>query len=78
MRCGKSEGRPLVENERRRTTGSVARSGDSVASLTKRGTTMARMLVIYKTPKDPAAFDKHNFEVHVPLAKKLRVCGNTR
>jgi len=32
---------------------------------------MARMLVIYKTPKDPAAFDKHYFEVHVPLAKKL-------
>jgi uncharacterized protein (TIGR02118 family) len=29
------------------------------------------MLVIYKTPKDPAAFDKHYFEVHVPLAKKL-------
>ena len=32
---------------------------------------MARMLVIYKTPKDPAAFDKHYFDVHVPLAKKL-------
>jgi len=29
------------------------------------------MVVIYKTPKDPAAFDKHYFEVHVPLAKKL-------
>src|SRR5215469_1482397 len=32
---------------------------------------MARMLVIYKTPQDTAAFDKHYFEVHVPLAKKL-------
>lgn len=32
---------------------------------------MARMLVIYKTPQDPAAFDKHYFEVHVPLAHKL-------
>jgi uncharacterized protein (TIGR02118 family) len=32
---------------------------------------MARIVVIYKTPKDPAAFDKHYFEVHVPLAKKL-------
>ena len=32
---------------------------------------MARMLVIYKTPKDPAAFDKHYFDVHVPMAKKL-------
>jgi uncharacterized protein (TIGR02118 family) len=32
---------------------------------------MARMVVIYKTPKDPAAFDKHYFEVHIPLAKQL-------
>lgn len=32
---------------------------------------MARMMVIYKTPKDPAAFDRHYVEVHVPLAKKL-------
>jgi uncharacterized protein (TIGR02118 family) len=29
------------------------------------------MVVIYKTPKDPATFDKHYFEVHVRLAKKL-------
>jgi uncharacterized protein (TIGR02118 family) len=33
--------------------------------------TMAKMLVIYKTPADPEAFDRHYFEVHVPLAKKL-------
>jgi uncharacterized protein (TIGR02118 family) len=32
---------------------------------------MARMVVIYKTPRDVAAFDKHYYEVHVPLAKKL-------
>jgi len=32
---------------------------------------MARMLVIYKTPQDTAAFDKHYFEVHIPLAKQL-------
>ncbi len=32
---------------------------------------MARMLVIYKTPEDKDAFDKHYFEVHIPLAKKL-------
>jgi uncharacterized protein (TIGR02118 family) len=32
---------------------------------------MAQMIVIYKTPKDVAAFDKHYFETHVPLAKKL-------
>jgi uncharacterized protein (TIGR02118 family) len=32
---------------------------------------MARMLVTFKTPADPAAFDKHYFKVHIPLAKKL-------
>ena len=32
---------------------------------------MARMLVIYKTPRDKEAFDKHYFAVHAPLAKKL-------
>jgi uncharacterized protein (TIGR02118 family) len=32
---------------------------------------MARMIAIYKTPKDTQAFDKHYFEVHIPLAKKL-------
>src|SRR6476646_7641093 len=32
---------------------------------------MARMIVIYRTPKDPAAFDAHYFDVHVPLAKRL-------
>jgi uncharacterized protein (TIGR02118 family) len=32
---------------------------------------MSRMVVIYKTPRDPKAFDKHYFDVHVPMAKKL-------
>jgi uncharacterized protein (TIGR02118 family) len=32
---------------------------------------MARMVVIYRMPKDPVAFDAHYFEVHVPLAKQL-------
>jgi len=32
---------------------------------------MARMVVIYKTPTDPGAFDAHYFSVHVPLVKKL-------
>lgn len=32
---------------------------------------MARLVVIYKTPKDTAAFDKYNFGTHVPLAKKI-------
>jgi len=29
------------------------------------------MVVIYKTPQDPKAFDQHYFSVHVPMAKKL-------
>ena len=32
---------------------------------------MARMVVIYKTPRDPEAFDRHYFGVHIPMAKKL-------
>ncbi len=32
---------------------------------------MAEILVIYKTPKDPAAFDRYYAETHIPLAKKL-------
>src|SRR5689334_12385430 len=30
-----------------------------------------RMIVIYRTPTDPAAFDKHYVDVHLPLAHKL-------
>ena len=32
---------------------------------------MARMVVIYKQPPNPRAFDEHYFGVHIPLAKKL-------
>jgi len=32
---------------------------------------MARLMVLYKTPKDTAAFDKYYFETHIPIAKKL-------
>lgn len=32
---------------------------------------MAKMTVIYKTPKNQEAFEKHYFEVHVPLSKQL-------
>ena len=32
---------------------------------------MARMVVIYRTPKDVEAFDRHYFQIHVPLAKKI-------
>jgi len=32
---------------------------------------MAKMLVVYKNPLNPEAFDRHYFEIHMPLAKKL-------
>lgn len=32
---------------------------------------MARMIVIYRTPKDVVAFDRHYFDIHVPLARKI-------
>ena len=32
---------------------------------------MARLLVMYKTPRDAATFDKHYAEKHIPLAKKI-------
>ena len=28
---------------------------------------MATLVVMYKTPKDPAAFDKYYVEKHIPL-----------
>jgi len=32
---------------------------------------MARIVVLYKTPKDPAAFDRYYFATHVPIAKRI-------
>jgi uncharacterized protein (TIGR02118 family) len=32
---------------------------------------MAQVVVMYKTPRDSAAFDKHYAEKHIPLAKKI-------
>jgi uncharacterized protein (TIGR02118 family) len=32
---------------------------------------MAGMVVIYKQPADVKAFEKHYFETHIPLARKL-------
>lgn len=32
---------------------------------------MARMLVVYRHPKDPVAFERHYFQTHIPLAKTL-------
>jgi uncharacterized protein (TIGR02118 family) len=31
----------------------------------------ARILVLYKQPADPAAFDKYYFETHIPMARKI-------
>ena len=31
---------------------------------------MAHIVVMYKTPKDAAEFDKHYAEPHIPIAKK--------
>ena len=32
---------------------------------------MAMMIVVYPMPADVAAFDRHYFDIHVPLARKL-------
>src|SRR6202012_3301571 len=32
---------------------------------------MAHVVVMYKTPKDAAAFDQHYATTHIPLAKKI-------
>jgi uncharacterized protein (TIGR02118 family) len=41
-------------------------------TLVKKGEgAMAELVVLYKTPKDKAAFVKHYFETHVPIAKKI-------
>ena len=32
---------------------------------------MARLVVLYKTPKSAEAFDKHYASTHIPLAKKV-------
>jgi uncharacterized protein (TIGR02118 family) len=32
---------------------------------------MANLVVLYKTPTDPAAFDKYYAETHIPIAKKI-------
>jgi len=32
---------------------------------------MVRLLVLYNTPENPEAFDRHYNEIHIPLAKRL-------
>jgi len=39
---------------------------------------LATLLVLYKTPKDPAAFDRHYAETHIALAKKMPGLKNYR
>lgn len=35
------------------------------------GETLHRLTIQYETPADPEAFDRHYFDVHVPLCKPL-------
>ena len=32
---------------------------------------MVKLVAVYRKPEDPAAFDKHYFETHAPLAMKM-------
>ena len=32
---------------------------------------MAKLIAIYRTPNDPAAFDRYYFQKHLPLAKTI-------
>jgi|ERR1051326_3180056 uncharacterized protein (TIGR02118 family) len=41
------------------------------AAINEGNVSMARLLAMYKTPRDTAAFDKHYFEKHIPLAKTI-------
>jgi uncharacterized protein (TIGR02118 family) len=46
-------------------------AGGTPVSAQAQGSGMARLAVLYKTPKDTAAFDRYYFETHVPIAKKI-------
>jgi uncharacterized protein (TIGR02118 family) len=43
----------------------------SIDTTRKGRSAMADLVVLYKMPTDPAAFDKYYYETHVPLAKKI-------
>ena len=32
---------------------------------------MTKLIALYKNPADPAAFDRHYFDVHIPLVRKF-------
>lgn len=34
---------------------------------------MAKVIAMYKTPADAAAFDRYDFGTHVPIAKRIPV-----
>jgi uncharacterized protein (TIGR02118 family) len=38
----------------------------------ERKTTMHKTTILFGYPKDPAAFDRHYHEVHLPLTEKLK------
>jgi len=46
-------------------------AGGTPVSAQAQGSGMARLTVLYKTPKDTAAFDRYYFETHIPIAKKI-------
>ncbi|WP_244672882.1 EthD family reductase [Mesorhizobium sp. 131-2-1] len=70
-RAGKQESADCRNPPSRNDIGAAACLAADRQHQQDRNKTMAKMLVIYKTPADPEAFDRHYFEVHVPLAKKL-------
>ncbi len=38
---------------------------------------MIRLQVLYHHPKDPVAFDRYYYQVHLPIAKKISGFNNT-
>jgi hypothetical protein len=60
-----------VLQENRRRDFSLRSGGNRFSALSPSEDQMAQLVVMYKTPQDAAAFDKHYFEKHVPLAKGM-------
>jgi hypothetical protein len=60
----------------------VIASGVSTALAQEKPTTpaesMAKLIVFYRTPRDPAEFDRYYAQVHIPLAKKFRGYADLR
>jgi uncharacterized protein (TIGR02118 family) len=47
------------------------RSARRIESKVGKEENVAQLVVLYKTPNDPASFDKYYFEKHIPIAKKI-------